>query len=74
MDFNQNICAGYNGEKLLKSVNRNHRYCKNKSGPEAAGFWIMVVYMTLCDDNRQAIISFPSTPDDVAVGETSEFP
>jgi len=74
MDFNQNICAGYNGEKLLKSVNRNHRYCKNKVALRRPVFWIMVVYMTPCDDNRQAIISFPSTPDDVAVGETSEFP
>jgi len=31
MDFVPNMCAGifgYNGEKILKSINRNKRYCK----------------------------------------------
>ena len=28
--------------KLLKSLNRNRRFCKNKSGPVGAVFWITV--------------------------------
>ena len=32
------IISGCNGEKILKSVKKNYRYCKNKSGPVFFGY------------------------------------